>query len=194
MNENAIHNNNGFEKKADWMATFAALPKFFELSGPGSLVRLVQFKKVTYDGLRLGDSRRAGLFWFEEELLVRVRNQARSELLRQQAESKGGFKAPLSSLVTLYIRHVFRNDLAVSKDWTNDFDGYVRIRLLEADKLVALVGPVARQSAYSKEHSKHESVVASNIWLEGQATQYVIDFTFPANKPYVQRIQGPFEF
>ena len=69
MNKNPVPDNNGFEKKADWLATFAAPPKFFELSGPGSLVRLVQFKKVTYDGLRLGNSRPAGPFWFEEELL-----------------------------------------------------------------------------------------------------------------------------
>jgi hypothetical protein len=87
-----------------------------------------------------------------------------------------------------------RGDLAVSKDWTNDFDGYVRMRLLPADHLVALVGPAKRQPAYSKDHPQHEVVVAKNIWLEGQATQYVIDFTFPANHPYVQRIAGPIEF
>lgn len=100
----------------------------------------------------------------------------------------------MSVLVGNYMRHVFRIKLAVSKDWTNDFDGYVRVRLLPGDKLVALVGPAKQQPAYSEKHSQHDAVVAKNIWLEGRATQYVVDFNFPGNKPYVQRIQGPFEF
>ena len=194
MNKKPIPDSRGFAKTPEVLATFSATPHFFELSGPGTLVRLVQFKKTTCDGLRLGNSRHDGQFWFEEELLTRVRNQARSDLSRQRAGAKAPFTTPFGALVSNYMRHVLRDSLAVSKDWTNDFDGYVRVRLLTEDHLVALVGPVKRQPAFSKEHPQHQAVVANNIWLEGQATQFAIDFRFPANRLYVQRIHGPFEF
>jgi len=194
MKQKPLRNTEGFAYSADLAATFSEPPAFFELSGPGTLVRLVQSKKTTYDGLRLDNSRRDGFFWFEEELLIRVRNRARLELTRQQAAAPQPFAAPLRALVTLYMRHYLRDRLAVCKDWTNDFDGYVRIRLLAGDKLVALVGPVAKQAAYSDQHPQHQAVVAKSIWLEGQATQFVVDFRFPANQPYGARILGPFEF
>jgi hypothetical protein len=169
MNTKSIPDSSGFTKTPEMSASFAAPPAFFELAGPGTLVRLVQSKKTTYDGLRLGNSRRDGLFWFEEALLVRVRNQARLELTRQQAEAKRPFSAPLGSLATLYMRHYLRGDLAICKDWTNDFDGYVSMRLLAGDRLVALVGPVAKQPAYSPQHPQHQVVVAKSVWLGGAA-------------------------
>ena len=173
------------------LASFADPLGCFELSGPGLLVRLVQFKKTTYDGLRLGNSRRDGLFWFEEKLLDRVRNQAQLDLTRQQREAGRAFSASLSALVSLYMRHYLRNELAVCKDWTNDFDGYVRMRLLAGDKLISLVGLVARQAAYSSQHPQHQAVVANSIWLEGQATQYVIDFGF-APTSLISNVSRPF--
>lgn len=87
MKQNPIPDASGFTKRSDWLATFVATPKFYELSGPGTLVRLVQFEKSTYDGLQLEDSRPDGAFWFAEELLVRVRNEARLELARQAAKT-----------------------------------------------------------------------------------------------------------
>jgi hypothetical protein len=187
MNKKPIPDSSGFDK-ADVLATFEGAPKFFELSGPGTLVRLIQFDRLAEE------RRRPGRYWFEEELLVRVKNQARSELAQQQRQAGRPFAAPFDSLVTLFMRHVFRNDLAVSKDWTNHFDGYLRIRLLPGDKLIALAGPAKRQAAYSEKHPQHDVVVAKEIWLEGQAVQYVIDFRFPANQPYVPRAIGPLTF
>jgi hypothetical protein len=35
---------------------------------------------------------------------------------------------------------------------------------------------------------------SNNVFLEGRATQYVIDFNFPANRPFVGGILGPFRF
>ena len=192
MNQKPIPDAHGVTKRPDWLATFAGPPKVCELSGPGTLIRLVQCEKSTYDGLQLGNSRRDGAFWFAEELLVQVRSQAKLDLARQAAGKP--FQRPMPELVGNYMRHVFRNELAVSKDWTNDFDGYLRMRLFPGDKLVALVGTVKRQAAYSDRHPQHQVVVANNIWLEGQATQYVIDFSLPENKPFAQRIQGPLEF
>ena len=194
MNQNPIPDSSGFSVTPALRATFAGRAQFFELGGPGTLVRLVQSKKVTYEGLQLGSSRRDGFFWFDEAFFLRVRNQAKLELTRQQRVSGRPFSAPLDALVTLYMRHYLRSDLAVCKDFTHDFDGHVRMRLLPGDKMVALVGDVARQPAYSPAHAQHEAVVANEIWLEGQATQYVIDFNFAPNKAYTQRIQGPYEF
>jgi hypothetical protein len=56
-----------------------------------------------------------------------------------------------------------------------------------------LVRLIQFKKTNSGKHPQHQAVVANNIWLEGQAMQYVIDFSFPANKPYAQRIRGPFE-
>jgi len=149
VNRTSIPDTGGFskEKVEKVRATFASPPSFFELSGSGTLVWLAQSRKTTYEGLQLGNSRRDGLFWFEEALLFRVRNQARLELTRQQAEAKRPFSAPLSSLVTLYMRHYLRGDLAICKDWTNDFDGYVSMRLLAGDRLIA-----------RQQHSGHEVI------------------------------------
>lgn len=187
-------NEQGFPVPSWIPGTFATAPQFFQLSGPGTLVRLVQFAKRTYDGLDLKGSRVSGDFWFEEELLLRLREQARADLTQQQTAARRAYTTPLSVLMGNYVRHCLRSDLAICKDWTNDFDAFVRLRLMPADHLIALVGPVARQPAYSASHPQHQAVVANNIWLDGQVTQYVIDFSFPANRPLVGHILGPFSF
>jgi len=194
MTRKPITGTSGFPTTPQMLATFASPPSFFELSGPGTLVRLVQFKKTTYDGLNLENSRLNGSFWFEEEFLVRVRNRARTDLMQQQAQAGLPFANSFSDLVSNYMCHYLRNDLAICKDWTNDFDGYVRMRLLQGDRLIALVGPVARQPAYSSNHPQNAKVVANNVFLDGMATQYVIDFRFPANQAYAKRIQPPSDF
>jgi hypothetical protein len=183
MNKTPIPDSAGFEKRPDWAATFASPPQFFQIAGPATLVRLVESKQG-----------RDGAFWFEEDFFSRIRQKARLELSRQQAQSKPGFNNSLDSLITVYMRHVLRDALAVSKDWADNFNGYVRVRLFPDDKLVALVGPIARQPAYSDAHPQHAQVVAKDIWLEGRATQYVVDFRFPANRALLQRIQGPLQF
>lgn len=184
----------GFSVDPGLRATFVGTPSFYELSGPGTLVRLVQKAKTSYEGLQLEESGRDGRFWFEESFLLQVRSHARRELEAQQRQSGRPFRAPLDALVTLYVRHYLRGDLAVCKDWTHDFDGHVRLRLEAGDRLVALVGWVAAQPAYSSSHPEHKSVVEKGILLRGQATQYVVDFRFPPNRPYASRIMGPFGF
>jgi hypothetical protein len=199
MNKKPIPDSQGFPVSAETRHSFSGPPSFFELSGPGTLVRLVQFGKNTYDGLELSSSSISGRpgkpsYWFEEELLLRLMREARQELTQQQATARQPFSTPLPILIGNYVRQCLRMDLAVSKDWTNDFDAFVRLRLMPADRVVALVGSVARQPAYSTKHPQHQAVIAKNIFLEGQATQYVIDFAFPANRPQVGRILGPFRF
>ena len=73
----------GFQVPPETLSSFGGKATFCELSGPGTLVRLVQFGKRTYDGLELRNSRVSGEFWFEEALLLNLMCQARSELMRQ---------------------------------------------------------------------------------------------------------------
>ena len=194
MNKRPIPDGQGFTVSQETRRSFGGNPTFNELSGPSTLIRLVQFGKTTYDGLELRNSRVSGEFWFEEELLLRLMRQARADLMQQQAQSRQPFSTPLPILIGNYIRHCLRADLAISKDWTNDFDAFVRLRLTPQDRLTALVGSVARQPAYSSAHPQHQAVVAKDIWLEGNATQYVIDFNFPVNRGFVGSILGPFRF
>jgi hypothetical protein len=199
MKKKPIPDNQGFQISPETRRSFSGRPTFFDLSGPGTLVRLVQFGKSTYDGLELNPSSISGrpgkpTYWFQEEMLLNLLRQARQDLMQQQAADKKPFSTPLPILIGNYVRHCLRMDLAVCKDWTNDFDAFVRLRLMAQDHVTALVGPVARQPAYSENHPQHQAVVAKNIFLAGQATQYVIDFNFPANRPQVSRILGPFRF
>jgi hypothetical protein len=191
MNSMLISDSQGFKADANLRQTFANTPTFNEISGPGVLVRLIQAGKTTYDGQELKASRVDGLFWFDEVLLRRLRQQARMELLAQSSSGKGAFAAPLSSLISLYVRHCLRSQLAICKDWTHDFDSYVRLPLRGDDKVTALVGPIRKQAAYSSTDPGHARAVQNNIWLEGQEEQYVIDFRFKGNESYVGRIQGP---
>jgi hypothetical protein len=66
--------------------------------------------------------------------------------------------------------------------------------LTSQDRLTALVGSVARQPTYSSAHPQHQTVMAKNIWLEGKATQYVIDFGFPTNHAFASRVHGACRF
>jgi hypothetical protein len=199
MNKKPIPDSQGFQVSLETRQSFSASPTFCDLSGPGTLVRLVQFGKSTYDGLELHDSSTSGRpnkpsYWFEEELLLNLLREARRELTQQQTAAKQPFSTPLPVLIGNYVRHCLRMDLAICKDWTNDFDAFVRLRLMPQDHITALVGQVARQPAYSSNHPQHPAVVAKSIFLEGRATQYVIDFSFLANRPFVGCILGPFRF
>ena len=181
----------GFAVSDSWRRSFGGPAGFFAVSGPGSLVRLVQFGKVTREGHVLDPSSPAGAFWFEEDWLRRLRDEACRELRRQNRESRQTFAAGLGALISLYVRHCLRQDLAICKDWTEDFDAYVRLQLGSQDRLICLVGPVARQAAYSQQHPRHAGVVASQICLPGQATQYLVDFRHPANESFRERISVP---
>jgi hypothetical protein len=199
MNKKLMQDNQGFDVSLQIRNSFSGIPSFFDLSGPTTLVRLVQFAKSTYDGLELDSSSMSGRpgkpsCWFEEEMLLNLLRQARQDLTQQQATAGQAYSTPLPVLVGNYVRHCLRIDLAVCKDWTNDFDAFVRLPLMPEDHLIALIGEVARQPAYSDSHPQHEAIVANNIFLDGGARQYVVDFNFPSNHALVGRILGPYGF
>jgi hypothetical protein len=174
--------------------SFAARPGYFKLTGPGRLVRLIQVGKTTREGEELKGNRIDGQFWIEERVFLSVRSEAQRELASQSATAPQPFVVPMRSLVALYMKHSLRSDLAISKDWTPDFDRYVTLSLGSNDSLIALVGPIKNQPYYSQADPRHELGEKAGVSLIGNADQYVIDFNLPENRPFVGRIMGPTPF
>jgi hypothetical protein len=147
MKDKLIPDNQGFQVSLETRRSFSGQPAFFDVSGLGTLVRLVQFSKSTYDGLELNSSSVSGRpgkpsFWFEEEMLLDLLRQARQYLTQQQAAAGRPFSTPLPVLVGNYMRHCLRQDLAVCKDWTNDFDAFVRLHLMPQDHITPWSAPL----------------------------------------------------
>src|SRR5450432_1406004 len=113
-----IKESEAFRLKADEESSFAGTAKPFRIDGPLHLVRLVQ-----------RDRSKIGNYWFEWRVFRGLLLQAERELMRQNAANKEKFVRPIKELAGNYIRHCFRNDLAISKDWTADFDQYAELRL-----------------------------------------------------------------
>lgn len=183
-----ISDSQGFPVARQERESFAGSPSFYRITGPASLVRLVQFAKTTYDGVELHGSKSDGRYWFEWDFFSRLTHHARNHLLQQQRQAGQPFSNPLSVLVGNYVRHVLRADLAVCYDWTRDLDAYVRLDLSAKDTIVALVGSVAGQPAFGQEAPEDKSSHSGGVWLRGRATQYLIDFQFAPNRPCAARI------
>lgn len=183
-----IPDSQGFPVTTQELESFTGRPSFYRVSGPASLVRLVQFAKTTYDGVELQPSKSEGKYWFEWDFFSRLTHHARHHLLQQQMQAGQPFSNPLGVLIGNYVRHVLRADLALCYDWTRDLDAYVRLDLGVKDTIVALVGQVAAQPAFSQEAPKDKSSHSGGVWLRGKATQYLIDFQFAPNRPYAARI------
>ncbi len=166
----------------------------YRVAGPLRLVRLVQEGR---DPVRN--------YWFEEEMFRRLRALATRDLLRQQREpGSPTFARPLPEMVGMYMRHCLRSDLAISKDWTPNFDTYVEMVLGPKDSLVAWIGKIANQPYYSAPNPKdpkyaekkkiHDLAEASGVSLVTSERQYVIHFDFPANLPLRALIRPPRPF
>lgn len=123
---------------AEALNSFEGLRTFYRVTGPGRLVPLMQFGQ-----------RRAGEYWFEEQVFERLRQRAASELMQQNAGSQP-FAASMPSMVGLYMKLCLRSDLAVCKNWTPNFDSYVVLDFRPTDSVVALVGRIKSQPYYSK--------------------------------------------
>lgn len=178
------------------LRSFASPPRWCRLSGAGGLVRFIQEAKTTALGEDLEASRLAGLFWFNELLFSQTRQQAKAELLGQfsSAMPQG---SSMRALTGLFMRLALRQDLAICKNWTQDFDGYAVLPLRPADSLLALVGPIREQPYYSrlrKRDKRHALAESKNIRLPGGAEQFVVDFSLKENRAFERRILGPFPF
>ncbi|MEO6789276.1 MAG: hypothetical protein ABI318_24390 [Chthoniobacteraceae bacterium] len=90
----------------------------------------------------------------------------------------------------MYVMHSLRSDLAICKNWTEDFDGYVTLALGPQDSVVALVGRIKDQPYYSPKNQRsevdprHEVAVKAGVSLLAAEDQYVIDFQCPANHAF----------
>jgi hypothetical protein len=178
------------------LRSFASPPQWCRLSGPGGLVRFIQEAKTTASGEDLEASRLAGMFWFNELLFSQTRQQAKAELQRQLSDGPQTV-ASMRGLTGLYMRLALRQDLAICKNWTQDFDGYAVLPLRPMDSLLVLAGPIREQPYYSrlrKRDKRHALAESKNIRLPGGAEQFVVDFSLKENRAFESRILGPFPF
>ena len=136
------------------------------------------------------------MFWFNELLFSQTRQQAKAEL---QSQLSGGSQtvASMRGLTGLYMRLALRQDLAICKNWTQDFDGYSVLPLRPMDSLLVLAGSIREQPYYSrlrKRDKRHALAESKNIRLPGGAEQFVVDFSLKENRAFESRILGPFPF
>ena len=186
----------GYIVPGEVLRSFGRRPEWCLLSWPGGLVRFLQEEKVASDGAELEASRLAGLFWFDEMLFSQSRQQAKHDLEEQfSAGPPQGYT--MRALTGLHMRLSLRQDLAICKNWTQDFDGYGVLPLRPADSVLALVGPIREQPYYSrlrKRDKRHALAESKGIRLPGGAEQFVVDFSLKQNRPMEARILGPFPF
>ena len=97
-------------------------------------------------------------------------------------------------MIGLYLRLYLRPNLAVRKDWKENFEAYVSLELRPPDGLYALVGPIAEQPYYSPTDPRHPQAAASGIALSGGVTQYYVNFNYRPNLPLAERITGSVYF
>jgi hypothetical protein len=196
MKKQLIPPTTAFPLTAEQRLSFATAPTAYRLSGPPGLVRLVQ-----NGGLK------TGAFWFSETVFSRLRAQAKADLARQSAGHKEPFSRPMKEMVGMYMRHCLRQDLAICKDWTENFDSYAVLPLRPQDTLIAWVGKIRPQPYYAKpdpakftkaEYADRlrvfEQAEAGGVSLLAGEDQFVIDFRFSANRALESRILGPWEF
>ena len=176
------------------MASFAIPARPARLKGPGAIVRFVDSNQKPPPPPAGLASRYAGEFWFDANLLQLVRRQAYDELTKQRREAKQPMVNTLASMIGLYLRHYLRPNLAVRKDWKENFEAYVSLELQPSDSLYALVGPIAEQPHYSPDDPRHVQAAASGIALSGGVTQYYVNFNHRPNLPSAEHIAGPVYF
>lgn len=180
-----------FRVSSEIWSSFAGAAKFCRISGLGGLARFVQDAKVTREGEALKASDIPGWNWFDERVFTMMRERAKAELRAQSRSLKPG--VPLRAYVGLYMRLCLRQDLAVSKDW-NEFDRYLVLSLRPQDSIVALVGRIAPQPAYSDKYAGRLPAGLKMIQLPGGDQQFIVDFNCSLNHSARPRVLGPFPF
>jgi hypothetical protein len=173
------------------MLSFAIPPRHARLKGPGSIVRFIDSNAKAPPAPAGLVSRYAGEFWFDHNLLLLVRRQAYAELTQQRKQAKQSMANSLTSLIGLYLRLYLRPNLAVRKDWKENFEAYVTLELQPTDSLYALVGAISPQPYYSPADPRHAQAAAEGIDLSGGVTQYYVNFNYPPNLSLARRIAGP---
>jgi hypothetical protein len=143
-------------------------------------------------------------FWFDEAFFTQLREKAKADLHRQGLNRQSPTFTPFRQLVGMYMKVCFRGDLAVCKNWTENFDNYAILSLRPSDSLVAWAGTIKPQPYFDPNgrpiastpdlQAAYELAEKNGITLSGMQQQFVVDFDFPANAPLKTRILGPFPF
>ena len=192
MSEIVIKPTEAFSLSSEERMSFAGHPQPCKVSGPPGLVRLVQ-----------NGRRPDGEFWFSEAVFSQLRQKAKLDLGSQADLDLQSF--PMRERVGLYMKLCLRNDLAICKNWTENFDSYVILPLRPMDAIVAWVGKIRSQPVYDKgnpadftkaEYAEririHDQAEIGGVRLLATEKQYVIHFDFATNRSYRNRISAPF--
>jgi len=171
-----LRTSDAWQPDADTASSFSGPCRACRLHGAARLVRLVTSGGQAPEGQFYGPNRPDGSFWFGEGDLLRLKAQAEADLRSQ------GNPDLVGKRLGMYLRHQFRYFLAVRRDWTPSFDGYVVLSIPAGDSLIALVGLVREQAVYSPEFPGEASARLAGLRLPGGLTQYVIRFDSPANQ------------
>jgi hypothetical protein len=150
-----------------------------KILGPARLMRLLSHAGQAPEGQMYKPNLEEGSFWFDEHDYFRIRSEAEADLRAQAGREDRPEK--LKSRVGVYLRHQFRNLLAVRRDWTPSFDYYIMLVAPANNSVVALEGSVGEQPVYSNDFPGAAAAKKARIRLAGGPKQYVIDFRFPPN-------------
>jgi hypothetical protein len=160
-----------------------------KILGPARLVRLLSHVGQAPEGQMYKENLEEGSFWFDEQIYFRIRSEAEADLRSQMGRDDRQEK--LKSRLGMYLRHQFRNLLAVRRNWTPSFDFYIVLDIPANNTVVALAGSVGEQPVYSNDFAGAAGAKKAKIRLEGGLKQYVIDFRFGPNAKAVGWIVKP---
>jgi hypothetical protein len=159
------------------IVSFAMPHRACRIRGPARLVRLITVGGQAPEGQFFGPNDPEGAFWFAEDDFLMLKACAQADLGGQGRPDRFGER------LGMYLRHQFRDVLAVRRDWTPSFDGYVLLSVPAGASVTALVGWIKEQPVYSPKFPGEASGRLAGIRLAGGLTQYVINLKFPANRP-----------
>src|SRR6266705_1788910 len=91
--------------------------------GPACVVRLLSHAGQAPEGQMYKANLDEGSFWFDEQDYFKIRTAAEADLRGQAGRDDA--KEKLKSRLGMYLRHQFRDLLAVRRDWTPSFDYYI---------------------------------------------------------------------
>lgn len=163
-----------------YAGTFLGDFKTVRLFGPCNLIRLVAGHRFQQD--------RPGDYWMEANLFQQARLAAARDLSQQQIDP-----AKRPAYAGMIVRFLLRDQLAVSRDWS-DLDMFVTLNLPPGASVLALIGQAKMQPYYSPQDPAHAGAEAAGIRLPGLGTQIVIDFQLPDNRHAASLVSPPMGF
>jgi hypothetical protein len=157
-----------------------------KILGPARLVRLLSHGGQAPEGQMYHQNLETGSFWFDEQDYFTIKSEAEADLKAQAG--RDGHHDRIKARMGMYLRHQFRNLLAVRRNWTPSFDFYIVLSIPANNALVALKGSVSEQPVYDNAFPGAAAAKKAKIKLQGGLKQYVIDFSFEPNVSAVRWI------